>query len=311
VLSTIVSKTKPLLRPVTRVASLLEERRYKGVEIYSEDHGNQVIARSLQAGQPAAIGKLGAVELDAVRHFLRNRDRLDHCQDWGKHQTMLYRNAGVFPPDPVCYSRFCREFLEVLGDVDILAVWFRWGERDIVLQSAKHSVYIGLTALEPYFYPAPWSRFLAGKRVLVISPFADIVQSQYARRKDVWRDHPGVLPEFELSTLQTPLSAALVPPVFPDWFTTLDHLRRRMDDCAFEVAIIGAGAWSLPLAVHAKAIGRWGIHLGGATQILFGIRGRRWDNSPAFTPFFNDAWVRPGHHHRPSGITEVEGACYW
>lgn len=33
------------------------------------------------------------------------------------------------------------------------------------------------------------------------------------------------------------------------------------------------------------------VHIGGALQLLFGIKGRRWDRE--FSSIYNDAWVRP------------------
>ena len=40
----------------------------------------------------------------------------------------------------------------------------------------------------------------------------------------------------------------------------------------FEVALIGCGAYGLPLAAHVKRLGKKAVHLGGATQNLV------WDN---------------------------------
>ena len=84
-----------------------------------------------------------------------------------------------------------------------------------------------------------------------------------------------------------------------------------MSQRVFDVAIIGAGAWGVPLASHAKALGRVGIHLGGATQLLFGIRGARWDNHSIIRALYNDAWVRPGVADRPGKFRNIENGCYW
>src|SRR5262249_50092160 len=73
----------------------------------------------------------------------------------------------------------------------------------------------------------------------------------------------------------------------------------------------GAGAWGLPLIAHARSLGRTGIHLGGATQLLFGIRGAHWDGKAAFQSFFNDAWVRPSPSDRPDKFRDIENGCYW
>nr|WP_162051116.1 MULTISPECIES: hypothetical protein [unclassified Lentimonas] len=83
-----------------------------------------------------------------------------------------------------------------------------------------------------------------------------------------------------------------------------------MANIDFDVALIGAGAWSIPLATHAKALGKIGIHLGGTTQILFGIKGKRWEKGgePAY---YNDSWVRPNAAETRSGVNKIESGCYW
>ena len=33
--------------------------------------------------------------------------------------------------------------------------------------------------------------------------------------------------------------------------------------------------------------------MSGATQLLFGIKGKRWDDHPVISKLYNPAWVRP------------------
>ena len=73
---------------------------------------------------------------------------------------------------------------------------------------------------------------------------------------------------------------------------------------------------SLASVKYAKRMGKKGFHLGGSLQLLFGIRGKRWDN-PDYNPDYNFAelinehWVKPGTAERPANADKVEGACYW
>ena len=60
----------------------------------------------------------------------------------------------------------------------------------------------------------------------------------------------------------------------------------EISEIDFEIAIIGAGAYGLPLGAFIKKIGRQAIHLGGATQILFGVRRARWEVDPFFRGAF-------------------------
>jgi glycerol-3-phosphate dehydrogenase len=56
--------------------------------------------------------------------------------------------------------------------------------------------------------------------------------------------------------------------------------KKRSTKKDYDVALIGCGAYGLPLASHVKRKGKQSIHLGGGLQLLFGIKGKRWDDNP-------------------------------
>ena len=51
--------------------------------------------------------------------------------------------------------------------------------------------------------------------------------------------------------------------------------------------------------------------MSGATQLLFGIKGRRWDTHPQISKLYNPAWVRPAPAEQPTNKQAVEGGSYW
>jgi hypothetical protein len=310
VLNDLYHKLKSLARPVTQHRRLVERAKYLGTHILSSQEGNEVIAGSL--GRPAAAGKIGAGEMAALRHYLRRADANGHCEFWqGYVARNLHRNAGVYPPEPPIFSRFCKTYAQALTSLDVLAVWFNFGEYAARRRFAPQASLTELDALEPYYNDRPWSQHLAGKRVLVVSPFASTIEAQYQRRQEIWRAKPEVLPDFQLRMVRVPLSSYLVSPPYPDWFAALEAMRQQMAAAPFDAAIVGAGAWSLPLVAYAKSLGAWAIHLGGVTQILFGIRGRRWEKNERIMAFCNEAWVRPSASERPGNLAAIEGGCYW
>jgi len=305
----LVARVKDVGRPLLKYRFVLERVKYGRLPILDDQAGNDYLSSSL--GKPAAVGRFGASELGGMVRYLTHRRPDGHCASWGRHRTMLHRNAGVYPSDPETLSRFCQLFLAALGRLDVLGVWFRPGENFVRKRFAYQAKMMSLTALESYYHQRPWTRWLEGRRVLVMSPFAETIRAQYRRRREIWRARPEILPEFHLRTIRVPLSAALVTPEHPNWFVALDALRDQMAAEPFDVAIVGAGAWSLLLATHAKSLGAWGIHLGGPTQILFGIMGRRWENNEQIANFVNESWVRPSADETPKTVRQIENGCYW
>ena len=85
-----------------------------------------------------------------------------------------------------------------------------------------------------------------------------------------------------------------------------------MDAADYDVAIVGAGAYSLPLAAHARDTGHAAIQMSGATQLLFGIKGKRWDDHPVISKPLQPRLGPPPTRPRASASKEkVEGGSYW
>lgn len=302
---------KMLISTLRQLRTKYEISRYKPKQILSSVEGNEKIAEIVAKGNPAAIGKIGNAELQALVFYQKILKGYQNHKELMNSANILNGSPGVFPLNESIFKNFCSHFLEVLSYMDYLAVWYNPGEAQIINSHAPKAILSELRSLEPYYHPNPWSQKLENKKVLIIHPFTDSIEKQYQKRNDVWQNRSIVLPEFSLRTLKTPLHARIVKPQFKDWFETLEALKNQMSEIEFDIAIIGAGAWSLPLVVHAKNLDKIGIHLGGATQILFGIKGGRWDNHNIISTFYNDAWCRPSASETPLKYETVEQGHYW
>ena len=84
-------------------------------------------------------------------------------------------------------------------------------------------------------------------------------------------------------------------------------VKEEIDKIDFDIAILGCGAYGFPLAAFIKNKGKKAIHIGGATQLIFGIKGKRWEGAS----FINKYWISPRKEDRPKGFEKVEGGCYW
>jgi hypothetical protein len=279
------------------------------------DVGPVLMAAILQ-NKPFATGKMGKYEVLGLRTYLRRESRRRAnipVPAYDPYISLtLYENAGVFPKDEAIFDRFGAVFLDAVNQCDALAAWDIEGETEIFRNHCKSAQLVTLTSLEPYYSEDPWSAALEGKRVLVVSPFVDSIRDQYAMRHRLW-DDPRILPAFDLLLVRPPFSAGIVPPQASDWFAALGALKGQMDALEYDVALIGAGAFSLPLAAHAKSKGKVGIHLGGPTQTLFGISGKRWLKNEDFKlrNFIKDSWKFPNAEETPQAAVKIEGGCYW
>ena len=101
-----------------------------------------------------------------------------------------------------------------------------------------------------------------------------------------------------------------------DWLGTLRELKGsdEWNPRRSQLALLGCGAYGLPLAAHAKEAGMSTIYVGGLLQLLFGVRGPRWERQLEMGSAMNAHWRRPMAHEVPRGNTSLFGdgySAYW
>lgn len=281
--------------------------------IASRDQGNNIIANAIISKAPFMASRFGDVELAVLGCYLDNHGKHKQMTFPRKFLRALCINAGFFPFPPTTkdIERFCGEYLNAISVIDYLGVWMSRYESFVVNNYMKSAALFPLQSLEPYYFENPYSRALEGLRVLVIHPYKDSILSQYSKNRARLFRNPNVLPEFELEVMRAVQSIALSPTPYATWFDALQAMKDEISNRDFDVAIVGAGAYGLPLAAHIKRMGKQVIHMGGATQVYFGIKGSRWESRPEIACNFNEYWVYPKENERPANATLVEGGCYW
>lgn len=300
-----------------------KQKQLPQIQIPSDPQGvNTMIGDAILKGEPFIVARFGSVEMNAIANYVGVRDNphsvlkylKGDINEWWWNQSsisQLQSNAGFFPITIEAVIHFGEVMSKDCQEVDILGSWCQ--EEYYLRDELKNAKKVRLEDIRPDFYwkgQTPcWTQALKGKRVLMVHPFVETMVMQYAKRKNLF-PHEEFLPEFTLLTVKAVQSIG-GKSQFDSWFDALDYMKDEMDRMEYDVCILGCGAYGLPLAAHAKRTGHVAIHLGGITQLLFGIRGNRWDNQEYWKPLFNKYWVRPDKKETPTLAKNVEGACYW
>jgi tetratricopeptide (TPR) repeat protein len=280
--------------------------------ILGEEEGNELIKTSIAGSSPMMISRLGAVELSCISFYIVERQDRTNKKAYPENiRFPMSNNAGVFPVSDKLLDDFSELYLRCIEDIDILGVWFNDYEDIICNSYCKNAHLVPLRSLEPYYHKKPWSIHLKGYNILVIHPFAETIYSQYNTFRKKLFENPDILPLFNLKSVKAIQSIAGSKTVFSDWFEALSYMCKEIDKVDFDIAIIGAGAYGLPLASYIKSSGKKAVHMGGATQILFGIKGKRWDEHEVISKLYNPFWARPSDSETPEGSINVENGCYW
>lgn len=296
-----IKKTK-LFNWYKKTFYLTNIKNYKN-DLLDQNNCNIFIKELLQDEKPCMISRFGSTELSLIKSYL-NKENYS-----AKQKQIAINNAGIFPNNDQMLNTMAKEYLLSCKNIDLLGIWFNPYEDEIVNNHCINTKITKLRNLEPYFYDNPWSLYLKDKKILVIHPFTQSIEMQYLKRELLFKN-PNVLPQFNLITYPA-IQSIGGNSEYESWFQALEKMKEDISKIDFDIAIIGAGAYGLPLASYVKNIGKKAVHLGGSTQILFGVYGQRWAIHPDFKDIINNHWIKPIANEKPKSAQKVENACYW
>ena len=275
------------------------------------DEGAKILCEYFASDKPFLIGRNGTIELEVL--LSQNVDIT--------LAKILELHAGVFPPSHA--ESWKLDYVDALANCDVIAEgWYKPladKEKDLLdnLNPLRKSIL--LRNLEPY-YVAPtlrWTQYLTKKRVAIINSFAQTCEEQTYMAKAIWgNEAKTLLPNCTWIPIQTYYGPAIAQgnaqwPSSTNYRDAIHDVIERTLIQKPDVAIIGCGGLGMIIGSELKKAGVQCIVLGGAIQILFGVRGKRWANHEVISTFFNDAWVFPPSSCIPRLATQIEGGCYW
>ena len=264
--------------------------------------GNNVISHYLKNNKPFCAGKIGVTELNILNYGY---------QPYLKHEAEDI--AGLYPFNTETANKFRIDMVNALGQIDLIPKWSKVNpdfEKSIFANCCPKAYITKLQHLEPYFFDKPWTNYLEGKKVLVFSPFAISIIENFLNLSKIWNNK--INPNFILKAHKYPFALKIQPNLK---YNTSDEVYQEylkvLQQEDFDIGIFGTGYTSLLFAAECKKLGKAGIHLGGSTQILFGIKGQRWREIKEFQSFFNNHWTDPLPNELPEKRNLCENACYW
>jgi len=284
---------------------------------------------------PWYFGRMGMTE----SHIISN------CHDGLSERVRKHAltNSNIFPNTIDFFqNKWCSTYKEYLQTMDLEIHWTR-GKSPVQREAAV--TLKSLQVLESWTWNKPWTKFLRNKTVLVVTAFPETVSRQYhQKRKLLFPSNPHVLPEFKkLIVLGAPLpnwnstgkyNSTYMPkhttleehsPVisgeyrFSDpegsWYLEVESLKYRInqtfyDNGGFDVMLIGAGSLAVPAGSFvSKNLNKTVFIMAGAIQLLFGIKGTRWENRGQYRDYFwNEHWTYPPI---VQGSENMEGSAYF
>ena len=274
--------------------------------VKTAEEGNRLIETYLEGNEPFYVGRIGITEMQTMYHFLGNRD-IPNSMKMDLHHTGFYGD---------CFPEFCAEYMESLRTANIHVYWEHLdgaSQQNLFQTNAKNAILVKNRSVEPFCFENPWSYALRGKRILVVHPFVESISHQYKNRENLWKND-RILPKFELITyksVQSLFNNETQSYPHTSWIESLNAMKNDISDLDFDVALLGCGSYGMPLSSFIKTdLKKSSIYIGGGLQLLFGIKGSRWDGHE-YSKYYNNYWSRPLVRETPDSYKNMENGAYW
>lgn len=272
------------------------------MKIINAHLGNEILKDKILSGTPFIATKLGAVEQNIIWAKLSS--------NYDSVRYMASQNAGITPSDDKNLDLFFNEYTQAISNSDMIGSMGQNKEEEIIKRYSPNAIYSELRYLEPFYHENSWSESLNGLKVLVIHPFEESIKKQYLNKSKLF-NNKKILPDFILKTIKSEQTNGGGLKDSKPFDVSLQIMKDKIDKIDFDIALVGCGAYGLLLSNHIKKLGKQSVHIGGGLQILFGIKGKRWDVHPEISAMYNNSWVRPLENEKTININVVEGGTYW
>jgi hypothetical protein len=224
-------------------------------------------------------------------------------------RQVLKNNAGVLFEGKAALKAYSKWYLEAFEGSDLYASWEPWGnyvkhiqQSHAFIQKMFAKPQVGAFVFDIFNFVAgePWTRALAGKRILVVSPCVEEARRAYP---------VDLFPGCSFAFLKPPMTqGAEANRGFEVEFA---DLCARVSKEEFDVALCSCGGYGNPLCAFIYSLGKSAIYVGGVLQMYFGIYGDRWlrEQKDATNLYLTSEWQRRGSP--PEGFRQIENGCYW
>ena len=253
------------------------------------------------------IGRMPGIEAGTIKEYIENDIISENYKNLVQQNTGFYCLGDNFD---VILKKWCEIYLDSLLNCDLL-YRLEFPTWDNLVKEHYEKIYVFSCASLHLWMPS-----LEGKKILVISPFIKSIKEQYPKKRYLFttgKSNNFRYPEFDLVTLQCPNTIKGNEP-FPhnNWLETFEDMCKKIDKLTFDIAILGCGSYGMPLAHYIKKIGKSSIYAGAYTQVMFGIKGKRWDiKGNPHRSYWNEYWKWPEDNETPKTANKVEDGCYW
>lgn len=277
--------------------------------------------------QPFVVPRLAGIEhmyaVIGMNALQRGKFEDNEANYINQTRNIMKNNAGIFLPDANSVVKYSQLYLSAFQKCQCYIDWEPQG--DVAgggLQTAYEFITdnfhcqrvwsFGVADIFHLIYlEKPWTFALEGKRLLIISPFADTFKKQVKNLDKIYgRD---MFPNCSFIFIKPPITNGnnSSRPFDEELDSFISQIEKIKDE--FDIALVSCGGYGNPVVARIYDLDKSAIYVGGVLQMYFGVYGSRWERERPLVMrlFKNEYWVRPQPDERPDGFENVEQSCYW
>lgn len=277
----------------------VDKSKFAEQGMISDEEANTFIYNGLINDKPFAVGRTGFGEIGMI---CCGQNEIYFNSKVHYHWTPSYINVRKFKKTDNLIG-FRNLTIDAMGNMDAMGTYADMFMSDAVLEmvpNIKNIKIFDIGVISAHNnISIKWTQGLSGKKILIVSPFFREIQTQYKKRNLLWKD--GRIPECDIEYDPSLWISEL------GFFKAFEVLSERVLSRDFDIALLSCGSVGVPLASKIKQSGRKAIVMGSAMHILFGLKGKRWDNSN----IYNEYWIRPSDDTKPAYADRLDGSTYW
>ena len=146
----------------------------------------------------------------------------------------------------------------------------------------------------------------ANKKIGIICGFSDEFQKKYKNIKHIFPNDD--ISNMNLTFIKTPNGCGNEKITYKKTIDDIKYKITKENKC--DIYLVACGAYGLPICDYVKEIGSNSVYIGGFIQLLFGLKGSRWDIRPEISKYYNKHWTYP--EYRPPNHKLIENKNnYW
>lgn len=251
------------------------------------------------------ITRLGYNGSETVVTYLYSVGQLDKLfmhDHWGHRWSgAISNNAGIYPYDKYHMGEFAKRYLKAIINstfIKFFPINFL-PEYHLITLNGNYNTDIPINRTN-------WFNKLKGKRLLIISSFVDTMKKQWESGRVLKANNAKPI-DLTIKYIKMPYSICGERP-HQNWLQTFDSVCDQIKDVEFDIALVSAGGYGLPICNYVyEELGKSAIYVGGDLQTYFCIKGKRWNDRKIYNKF----WINCSDSEKPKNLTKVEGGCYW